>query len=104
GEAGAIDPGGDEGPPRRGHLALRAAAAAAAWLTCGGHRMGRPVSTTIEWSEVAMKKILVAFDGTEPSRRGLDMAADLAHAFGASVSVISVIPVHPGRVPVDPWD
>jgi len=51
-----------------------------------------------------MKKILVAYDGGEPAHRALEMAADLAEKFDATVSVVSVIPVHPGRVPVDPWD
>lgn len=51
-----------------------------------------------------MRKILVAYDGTEPARTALATAADLARAFGATISVISVIPVHTGRVPVDPWD
>lgn len=51
-----------------------------------------------------MKKILVAFDGGQPAHRALDLAADLAETFGASVGVVSVVPVHPGRVPVDPWD
>ena len=51
-----------------------------------------------------MKKILVAYDGGEPAHRAIETAAELAHRFGATVSVISVIPVHSGRVPVDPWD
>ena len=51
-----------------------------------------------------MKKILVAYDGGEPAHRALEMAADLAEKFDATISVVSVIPVHPGRVPVDPWD
>lgn len=51
-----------------------------------------------------MKKILIAYDGGDPARRALDTAADLARLTGASVSVVSVVPVHPGRVPVDPWD
>jgi len=51
-----------------------------------------------------MRKILVAFDGTEPAHTALATAADMARAFGATISVISVIPVHSGRVPVDPWD
>jgi nucleotide-binding universal stress UspA family protein len=51
-----------------------------------------------------MKKILVAYDGGEPARRALNLAAELAHKFGAAVSVISVTPVHPGRTPIDPWD
>jgi len=51
-----------------------------------------------------MNKILVAYDGGEPARLALERAADLAHLTGATVSVVSVIPVHPGRYPVDPWD
>ena len=51
-----------------------------------------------------MKKILVAYDGGDPARRALETAAELAHLTGATVSVVSVIPVHPGRIPVDPWD
>jgi nucleotide-binding universal stress UspA family protein len=51
-----------------------------------------------------MKKILVAYDGGQPARRALDLAADLAQKFDAKVGVVSVIPVHPGRAPIDPWD
>jgi nucleotide-binding universal stress UspA family protein len=51
-----------------------------------------------------MKKILVAYDGGEPAHQALATAAELAHAFGATVTVVSVIPVHSGRAPVDPWD
>ena len=51
-----------------------------------------------------MKKILVAYDGDQPARRALDLAAELAQRFDAKVGVVSVIPVHPGRAPVDPWD
>ena len=51
-----------------------------------------------------MKKILVAYDGGEPARRALDLAIDLAQRFDATVGVISVTPVHPGRVAIDPWD
>jgi nucleotide-binding universal stress UspA family protein len=51
-----------------------------------------------------MKRILVAYDGTEPSRRALETAAELAHAFGASVAVVSVVPLHGGRIGIDPWD
>lgn len=49
-------------------------------------------------------KILLAFDGEDPARRALELTADLAQKFAASVAVISVVPVHPGRVPIDPWD
>ena len=51
-----------------------------------------------------MEKILLAYDGGEPARRALDLTADLAHRYGAAVSVVSVTPVYPGRAPVDPWD
>lgn len=51
-----------------------------------------------------MKKILVAYDGGEPAHRALDMAAELAKQFDSMVGVVSVIPFHPGRAPIDPWD
>lgn len=51
-----------------------------------------------------MKKILVAYDGGEPARRALDLAAELADKFESNVGVVSVIPYHPGRSPIDPWD
>lgn len=51
-----------------------------------------------------MNKILVAYDGGEPARHALTTAIDLARKFGATLSVVSVVPVHPGRAPVDPWD
>lgn len=51
-----------------------------------------------------MKKILIAYDGSDPARRALDTAADLSKLTGASVSVVSVVPMHVGRFPVDPWD
>jgi nucleotide-binding universal stress UspA family protein len=51
-----------------------------------------------------MKRILVAYDGSAPARRALDTTIELAKATGASVTVVSVVPVHPGRVPIDPWD
>jgi nucleotide-binding universal stress UspA family protein len=51
-----------------------------------------------------MKKILVAFDGGQPAIRALELAAELAGRFEAKVGVVSVIPVHPGRAPIDPWD
>ena len=49
-------------------------------------------------------KILLAYDGGEPARRALETAASIAKAMGGSVDVISVVPMHPGRVPIDPWD
>lgn len=51
-----------------------------------------------------MKKILVAYDGGDPARRALEMAADFATRFEASVGVVSVVPVRIGRFPVDPWN
>ncbi len=45
-----------------------------------------------------MKKILVAYDGHEAGHRALDMAARLAHAFGARVDVVSVVPEDIRRV------
>jgi nucleotide-binding universal stress UspA family protein len=51
-----------------------------------------------------MKKILLAYDGGEPAHRALQQTIQLATSFEAEVGVISVVPSHPGRVPVDPWD
>ncbi len=51
-----------------------------------------------------MKKILVAYDGGEPARHALQTAIDLARKFEATIAVVSVVPVHPGRAPIDPWD
>jgi nucleotide-binding universal stress UspA family protein len=51
-----------------------------------------------------MKQILVAYDGGVPAQRALETAIDLAQRFGASLSVVSVVPVHPGRIGFDPWD
>jgi nucleotide-binding universal stress UspA family protein len=42
-----------------------------------------------------MKKILLAYDGGEPARRALQAAADLARAFHAPLSVVSVVPKVP---------
>lgn len=51
-----------------------------------------------------MERILVAYDGGEPARRALDMAADMAHRFDAKLSVVSVVPHRAGRFAGDPWD
>jgi nucleotide-binding universal stress UspA family protein len=51
-----------------------------------------------------MKRILLAYDGGEPAHRALDTAATLAKKFDASITVVSVVPYHPGRAPMDPWD
>ena len=49
-------------------------------------------------------KILVAYDGGDAARRALTLTADFALRFEATVDVVSVVPVHPGRAPMDPWD
>jgi len=49
-------------------------------------------------------RILVAYDGGEPAKRALDMAIALAEPVDGTIDVVSVIPVHPGRIAVDPWD
>jgi nucleotide-binding universal stress UspA family protein len=51
-----------------------------------------------------MKRILVAYDGGEPARRALDTAISLAKRFDALISVVSVVPFHPGVTSFDPWD
>jgi nucleotide-binding universal stress UspA family protein len=53
---------------------------------------------------IEMQRILLAFDGTEPSEKALALAADLAKKYEATLTVVSVVPVHPGRSPIDPWD
>ena len=51
-----------------------------------------------------MNNILVAYDGGQPARRALETGIELAQRFGASLGIVSVVPVHPGRAPFDPWD
>ena len=51
-----------------------------------------------------MKNILVAYDGGAPAHRALKTAIQLAKQFDATLAVVSVVPVHPGRAPFDPWD
>jgi nucleotide-binding universal stress UspA family protein len=51
-----------------------------------------------------MNKILLAYDGGEPAKRALEQTIELAKRFNAAVGVVSVVPVHPGRAPIDPWD
>jgi nucleotide-binding universal stress UspA family protein len=51
-----------------------------------------------------MQRILVAYDGGDPAKRALETAIELARAFHATVDVVSVVPYHPGRSPIDPWD
>ena len=51
-----------------------------------------------------MQKLLLAYDGSEQAKRALKLAAEMARRFGAALTVLSVVPVHPGRAPIDPWD
>lgn len=53
-----------------------------------------------------MKTIVVGYDDSEPARRAVERAADLASAFGAKVVVSSVASAIHGRGigPVDPVD
>lgn len=51
-----------------------------------------------------MQKLLLAYDGSDHSRRALKLAAEMTTQFGAALTVLSVVPVRPGRSPVDPWD
>jgi nucleotide-binding universal stress UspA family protein len=49
-----------------------------------------------------MKKILLAYDGGEPARRALQTAGELARAFHAPLSVVSVVPEDARRPAADP--
>ena len=55
-----------------------------------------------------MQKIVIGYDGTEPSGRALERAAALAHAFNSELIVTSVAPILTGigrtAGPVDPVD
>lgn len=51
-----------------------------------------------------MKRILLAYDGGEPARRALDAAVELATKFGATVGVVSVVPIRTSPMGVNPWD
>jgi nucleotide-binding universal stress UspA family protein len=50
------------------------------------------------------KRILLAYDGSEQAKRALAFAVELAKLAHAEIGVVSVVPVHAGRVGVDPWD
>jgi nucleotide-binding universal stress UspA family protein len=51
-----------------------------------------------------MNRILVAYDGTEPAQRALETTVELAKRFGATVGVISVVPIRATSLGLDPWD
>ena len=50
------------------------------------------------------KKILLAYDGSEQAKRALAFAVELAKVAKAKIGVVSVVPVHAGRIGIDPWD
>ncbi len=51
-----------------------------------------------------MERILLAYDGGDAARRALETAAELAIAFRASLSVVSVVPLGRDGRPLEPWD
>jgi nucleotide-binding universal stress UspA family protein len=51
-----------------------------------------------------MNRILLAYDGTPPAERALETTVELARRFGASVGVISVVPIRATTLGMDPWD
>ena len=51
-----------------------------------------------------MNKILLAYDGTAEAEAALAVAAELATKLDAEIGVVSVVPMHPGRIGGDPWD
>ena len=51
-----------------------------------------------------MNKILLAYDGTPEAEAALTVAAELATKLDAAIGVVSVVPMHPGRIGGDPWD
>src|SRR5450830_138276 len=65
------------------------------------HRADRPRGPTRHGSQ-PMKKILLAYDGGEPARRALETAGELARAFHAPLSVVSVVSEGAGRLAGDP--
>ena len=53
---------------------------------------------------MASQKVLLAYDGSEEARRALEFAVDYVKLSGAAIGVVSVVPVHAGRIGNDPWD
>jgi nucleotide-binding universal stress UspA family protein len=57
-----------------------------------------------EVSKMLSKRILIAYDGSEQAKRALFFAVELAKLAHAKIGVVSVVPVHAGRIGIDPWD
>jgi nucleotide-binding universal stress UspA family protein len=55
-------------------------------------------------NKMLSKRILLAYDGSEQARRALTFTVELAKLVHAEVGVVSVVPVHAGRIGIDPWD
>jgi nucleotide-binding universal stress UspA family protein len=49
-------------------------------------------------------RILLAYDGSEQAQRALDYTIEMATLMKAEIGVVSVVPVHAGRIGMDPWD
>lgn len=52
----------------------------------------------------ALRRILVAYDGSEAARRALELALALAASLQVTLAVVSVVPRRIGRMPIDPLD
>jgi nucleotide-binding universal stress UspA family protein len=72
-------------------------------MLCMAPQANDPLSSATPEGVMTMNRILVAYDGGEPARRALATAVQLAKP-AAHVTVVSVVPAHPGRVRIDPWD
>lgn len=51
-----------------------------------------------------MNRILLAFDGTAEAEAALAVTAELGAKLDVATGVVSVVPIHPGRIGGDPWD
>jgi nucleotide-binding universal stress UspA family protein len=59
-------------------------------------------TTIVETEGGSMKTILLAYNGTDSSKRALERTAELAGLYGAKVVVTSVVPVVVGAAPDEP--
>ena len=70
--------------------------------------MGREVELdpgmTMNVGKVAMKRILVAYDGGAPAVRALDLAIELAKQFNLPLGVVGVVPNVSGRSAATRWE